>query len=470
MNPQLALLACAVGVAGLFYLDRGDSKGVTRALWIPALWIAIAGSKPVSYWLGVGPANPSQQQITAGSPADAAVFSLLILAALRVVWRRREQVKPILKLAWPVLLYFAYCGMSTLWSLYTEASVKRWLKSWGDLLAVLIIATEPDVSAALRRLFSRVGFLLLPLSVVLIRYMPGIGRGYDVWGAGQNVGVSGTKNTMGVITFVILLGVVWHLMAILRDKAWPHRGRHLVAQFALLGAGIWVLLLCDSDTSMAALALGTFFLLLTALPVLRKPAAVHLLACAVLLGGAAVYWLGGEADVTHAMGRGTSLSGRTEIWKGVLETAAAHPILGVGFESFWTGGNIYRVWRHLPTGMSVNESHDGYIEVYAEIGWVGVALIALLLMTAYRRAVAAFRRDPALGALLVGYAVSVVIYNITEAGFRMIDPAWIFLLFAFVASAQIITTQAQSAESAPAVAPTSAPAEMMAGERWRGAI
>jgi exopolysaccharide production protein ExoQ len=470
MSPEIALPACAVGVAGLFYLDRGDAKGVTRALWLPTLWIAIAGSKPVSYWLGVGPANPSQRQITAGSPADAAVFGLLIAAALRVVWRRREQVKPILKLAWPVLLYFAYCGLSTMWSLYTEASVKRWLKSWGDLLAVLIIATEPDISAALRRLFSRVGFLLLPVSVVLIRYLPGVGRGYDVWGAGQNVGVSGTKNTLGVIAFVILLGVVWHLMAILRDKAWPHRGRHLVAQFALLGAGIWVLLLCDSDTSMAALALGSFFLIATALPALKKPAAVHLLALTVLLGGATIYWLGGEADVTHAMGRGASLSGRTEIWRGVLETAAAHPILGVGFESFWTGSNIYRVWRHLPKGMWVNESHDGYIEVYAEIGWVGVAFITLLLLTAYRRAVAAFRRNPALGALLVGYVASIAVYNLTEAGFRMIDPAWIFLLFAFVASAKIIAANSENAAQLGALPPAGDTAELLAGERWRGAI
>ncbi|MGH9533773.1 MAG: O-antigen ligase family protein [Terriglobales bacterium] len=470
MSPDLALLLCAIGVAGLFYLDRGDAKGVTRALWLPTLWIAIVASKPVSYWLGVGPTNPTPQQIMDGSPLDAAVLGALLLAALIVAWRRREQVKPILKLAWPILLYFGYCGLSTFWSAYTEVSFKRWIKSWGDLAMVLVIATEPDISAALRRLFSRVGFLLLPVSIVLIKYFPAIGRGYDPSGGQTFNGVTGAKNSLGVIAYVVLLGVVWHLQALRHDKAFPNRGRHLLAQLALLGFGIWALVRCDSDTSMAALALGSLFLLLTALPAIRKPAAIHALVLLVLLGGSTALLMGGEADVTHDMGRKANLSDRTTIWKAVEEVAAEHPIFGVGFESFWAGANLYQVWRFLPRYEKVNESHDGYIEVYAEIGWVGVALIALLLITAYRRAVAAFRRNPALGGLLVAYVVSSVIYNITEAGFRMLDPAWIFLLFAFVASAHIAATQPEVATVMPGLRPAAPRAELVAGERWRGAV
>lgn len=470
MSPDLALLLCAIGVAGLFYLDRGDAKGVTRALWLPTLWIAIVSSKPVTYWLGVGPANPTPQQIMEGNPLDAAILGALLLAALIVCWRRREQLKPILKLAWPILLYFAYCGLSTLWSAYTEVSAKRWVKSWGDLLAVLIVATEPDISAALRRLFSRLGFLLLPVSIVLIKYFAAAGRSYGIGGGQSYSGVSDTKNTLGVIAFVVLLGTAWHLTALISDEQMPNRGRHLLAQLALLAIGAWALVRCDSDTSIAALALGSLFLIATSLPALKKLAAIHVLVLLVVLGGSATLWMGGEAAVAHDMGRKANLSDRTNIWKGVLQVAAEHPIFGVGFESFWAGTNLYRVWRHLPIGENVNESHDGYIEVYAEIGLAGVALIGLLLLTAYRRAVAAFRRDPGLGGLLVAYVVSVAIYNITEAGFRMLDPAWIFLLFAFVASAKVIAAPSRAAAEAAAPTLAAVPAELLAGERWRGAI
>lgn len=472
MSPDLALLGCAIGVAGLFYLDRGDGKGVTPALWLPTIWLMLAASKPVTYWLGMSPVNPTPQQIMKGNPMDAAVLGLLLLLALIVCWRRREQVKPILKLVWPILLYFGYCGLSTLWSAYMAISFKRWVKSWGDLAMVLVIATEPNVSAAVRRICSRVGFLLLPVSIVLIKYFPAIGRSYSVGGGQTFCGVSGAKNTLGVIAFVVLLGTVWHLLALLRDKAWRNRGRHLLAQWVLLGIGIAVLLKCDSDTSMAALALGSLFLLVTTVPAMRKPAAVHTLVVLVLLGGSATLWMGGEGDVAHAMGRGASLSDRTNIWKGVLQVAGEHPLLGVGFESFWTGQNLYRVWQHLPIGENVNESHDGYIEVYAQIGWVGVALIALVLVTAYRRAIAALRRRPPLAGLLVAYVVSLVIYNITEAGFRMTNTAWIFLLFAFVASAGIMAAGVPTEGRAemPGLQPAGAQVKLMAGERWRGAI
>jgi hypothetical protein len=48
---------------------------------------------------------------------------------------------------------------------------------------------------------------------------------------------------------------------------------------------------------------------------------------------------------------------------------------------------------------------------------LGVALIALILGQGYRRAVSAFRRDSALGALLLAYVVTALTYNI---GFRML--------------------------------------------------
>ena len=43
-----------------------------------------------------------------------------------------------------------------------------------------------------------------------------------------------------------------------------------------------------------------------------------------------------------------------------------------------------------------NESHNGYIEVYLNLGWLGLGLIALILGQGYRRTVSAFRRDSAL--------------------------------------------------------------------------
>ena len=77
------------------------------------------------------------------------------------------------------------------------------------------------------------------------------------------------------------------------------------------------------------------------------------------------------------------------------------------------------------------------------MGWLGLVLIALILVHGYR-AVSTFRRDRALGALLIGYVATAVAYNISEAGFRILSVEWFFLLLA-VASASWATSVTKSA-------------------------
>ena len=81
-----------------------------------------------------------------------------------------------------------------------------------------------------------------------------------------------------------------------------------------------------------------------------------------------------------------------------------------------------------------NEAHNGYIEVYLNLGWLGLSLIALILGHGYRSAVSVFRRDSALGGLLVAYVVTAATFNISEAGFRMLSVEWFFLLLSIVAA------------------------------------
>jgi O-antigen ligase len=145
---------------------------------------------------------------------------------------------------------------------------------------------------------------------------------------------------------------------------------------------------------------------------------------------------GGDAGVVHALGRKTNLTGRTDIWAAVIP-AVPNAIVGAGFENFWIGPDVKKVWSGLSGWWGLedlNEAHDGYLEVYANLGWIGVSLIALILISGYRRAVAVFRRDPDLGSLFLAYVATEAIYSITEAGFRIMIPSWIFFLLAIVSA------------------------------------
>ena len=61
-------------------------------------------------------------------------------------------------------------------------------------------------------------------------------------------------------------------------------------------------------------------------------------------------------------------------------------------------------------------------------------LFRSILISGYRRAVAAFRLNPSIGSLMLAYIIAAAVYSITEAGFRMLDPIWIFLLLAVVSA------------------------------------
>jgi exopolysaccharide production protein ExoQ len=437
MNPTLAFLLFAVGIAGLFYLDRDKTARPSKAVWLAVIWLWINGSRSVSTWLGVGVARMGPGQLPPESFLDQAIAATLMITGAIVVYRRRKEAAAVLRGSWPIVLYFSFALVSLSWSDYSAWGLKRWVRALGDVIMVLIVVTDARPAEALRRLISRVGFVLLPASVLLIKYYPYIGRGFGEWGDVESFGVTTNKNELGVLAYVITLGALWQVLRLLRHKDFPNRRRHLLAQGTLFLFGLSVLRTAHSATSGASFALGAGLIVAFGLPFFRaRPAAVHALVLTVLLAGGLAFVLGGEGDAARAMGRKADLTGRTEIWK-VLIPMAPNPVGGAGFETFWLGDRAARAASAVGGLDAINESHDGYIEVYLNLGLIGVGLIALILAQGYRRAVSAFRHDPALGALLVAYVVTAVTYNIAEAGFRMLDPAWFFLLLAIAAASRI---------------------------------
>jgi exopolysaccharide production protein ExoQ len=440
MNPSIASLLCVVGVAGLFYLDRDKNVHTSKALWLPVSWLTICASRPVSAWFGASPTGSNAQ--LDGSPMDAAVFGTLLVAAIVVLIYRRHSARILLAANWPILVYFLYCLISVTWSYHSDIALKRWIKAIGDLAMAFVIVTDPQPVAAFRRLISRVGFLLLPTSVLFIKYYD-LGHAYAPDGMQMNTGVTTDKNILGVIVLVISLGTLSRVLTLLRDKDQRNRRRHLTAQITLLLFGIAVLKLADSVTSIACFILGAGIIIATGMRVVRRsPATVHVLCLTIILTGGLTMLFGGGGGVVHAFGRKSNLSGRTDIWAAVIP-AVPNALLGAGFESFWISPSVVKFqqtlllegWWH-PEGL--NEAHNGYIEVYLNLGWVGVVLISLFLISAYRRAVAAFRLSPTIGGLMLAYIVAAAVYGVTEAGFRMMDPMWIFLLLAIVCSTGVI--------------------------------
>jgi O-antigen ligase len=432
MKPYLALLFLFVGVGYLFFLGRDSSVRTSRALWLCVFWFAINGSRPVTFWLTQSFQASVAVFYADDSSIDQIIAGSLILIGI-IVLARRADVNLLLKQGWPIALYFAFCLISTVWAEFPVHSFTRWFKSLGDLLMILIVATDAQPGAALRRLFSYVAFLLLPASVVMQRYFPQLARKYDLSGSLMNTGVTTNKNMLGVLCFVLGLGVSYQILRLIIDKDLPNRSRQLFAQLTLLYCVISLLRMADSATSSACFFLGSVFMVACSFPwTRRRPAFIHTFVLSILICGGLVLLLG-KGAFSEAMGRSSDFHGRTQVWEFLL-TRVPNSMVGAGFESFWYGSSLKSVWRVFPLA---NEAHNGYLEVYLNLGLFGIALIALILFLGYLKAVASVKQDPSLGSLLVAFVLTATIYSITEAGFRMLAPIWLALILSIVVACRI---------------------------------
>ena len=157
----------------------------------------------------------------------------------------------------------------------------------------------------------------------------------------------------------------------------------------------------------------------------RKPAAVHLLVLAVLGISVIALFFDPGGQLLAALGRTPTLTGRTQIWSLVL-SQHTNPWIGTGFESFWLGDRLQAIWDALPN-LPITSAHSGYLEVYLTLGWAGITLLALLLLSGYRRVIAAFGEDPGRGSLLLGLFLATLFESFTEAAFRIMIACLDFL-------------------------------------------
>ncbi len=85
------------------------------------------------------------------------------------------------------------------------------------------------------------------------------------------------------------------------------------------------------------------------------------------------------------VGRDATLTGRTAIWQQVWVSILKHPLLGYGFSAFWQGmkGESYNVI--LALRFVLFHAHNGFLEIWLELGAVGLLFFGLGYVRAWRK-------------------------------------------------------------------------------------
>ena len=351
------------------------------------------------------------------------LYFVLAAAAAALAWRaaRGHELRPLPPMiAQPAAAFFAFAFLSLLWADDLEAGAN--LLVFFTLPFVALLATvaraeypksvPPALAGAaivLACLFAAVG-LWQAATHELFFYAPNLAISNANTDYFRVTSLFGDPSLYG--RHVVLgIGVVLALLAARRWRAWP-----LIAALALMWAG---LLFSYSQSSMAALLVVTLALaFLTGTRRVRE--AVGLLALVAAL--AAVGY------VTVKVIDGDSLnqitSDRTERVEDAVRVIKDAPVVGVGI------GGQARASRRLagsdrPTPNFV--SHTTPLTVAAELGAVGLALYAWLLIGGVRLIATVRRHDEALGLALLASFLGLFVHALFYSGFLEDPITWLVL-------------------------------------------
>lgn len=414
MPPQLASLLAWGIVFYLFRRDLRETQQATRAVWIPTIWVLILTTRAVTSWLSLFGINVGGSSLEEGSPVDALVFVVLIFAGLRVLWQRRVTLGAVVRNNQWLAIYLIFCLVAISWSDFPFVAFKRWFKNLGHPIMVLILLTEPNFTEALTRLLKRCAFVIVPISILFIKYYPEWGRGFSTWsGVGYNTGITEGKNALGADLLILSFFFTWHLLRTLRWPPGKARRNELILCLSFLAMIGWLFTVSDSKTPLVSLTVALAVFTLIGLGWVNKRVVGIYILAGLLAIGAAEMMFGVYEATLKLLGRDASLTERTPLWAELRKWGDQKPFLGVGFESFWLGDRKNTVWRILK--WNANQAHNGYLETYINMGLVGLCLLVCLIIATYRKAHRALLDDFWLGRFRYAFLFAILVYNWTEA-------------------------------------------------------
>ncbi len=192
------------------------------------------------------------------------------------------------------------------------------------------------------------------------------------------------------------------------------QGSLLILACAVMATGLLL------SFSRAGILLGLLGLGLTT--ILARPASRPLrraLPLLVVLAAAAIpAYLAGTARIAERYGALAvdveREGGRLPIWRQTLRLGSRFPLVGAGYGSFETVFPAY----HPPRTAWYDHAHSDYLELFAETGWTGLALVLVgigaCLAGAWRGLRTALPRDRALLAGLTGGMAALLAHGLVD--------------------------------------------------------
>ena len=347
-----------------------------------------------------------------------------------------------------IVAFAAIACLSVFWSQAPGVTVRAGLQLASHVVCALIAARTIGIrTLALGTLIGIMLVICYSLAFGDYRYDP-------LDGSYSFIGAFASKNQLGLFASLGLY-FAFASVFILRERG-PWRmlavGCGCLSGYALAASQSAASIIATAVTLAAITGLGVTLLFS---PRIRKVGllAGTVFAAAIILVGLN---LGGLDLLLGAFGKDATLTGRTYLWQTGLEAAAQAPILGVGYQAYWVQGfpEAERLWQefYIPARSGFH-FHNTHIEVLVELGVVGVALLALVLLGVLLGHLARLlndRHDQA-AYIMFGIALMLLIRSFVEVD--LLGPYVVGSFLLYYAAGLLASPQAAHVQARPAHPP-----------------
>lgn len=425
--PQIATGLCILLIIYLFWVDRKNTENSSIALWVPFIWMFLSGSRYASQWLDLGAPVPdaSVEAGIEGSPIDLVVFTILILASLYILYKRHVDWSQFFRRNVAVWLFFAFAVLSILWSDFPFVCMKRVIKGLGTVMIALVILTEEQPHIGIGVVLRRLAFVLLPLSVLFIRFYPDLGRAYDAGGISMYTGVGSQKNALGQLCLITGLYFSWNIFLGRRNCNWQKL--HYSIYIVILPMIVWLLYMSHSATALVCMLCALSLFALARRPAFISEPRKIITFCtssAVLIILLELV-VGIKGTAFALLGRSSDFTGRAAVWDKYL-AMAKDPIVGYGYEMFYTSviakGNVEEF----------ASTHNGYLEMYLNLGIIGLLFVLGWIITGIRNVWKSLLLDYSASMLRLAIIFVALLNNWTESVFAGTSNMWVLLFVAII--------------------------------------
>ena len=307
---------------------------------------------------------------------DRKLILLLPFLAVTMALLRPNRLQELDRIRVPVgfLCYLGWAALSLLWSDNPGTSFSAIAEYLLASIAGIALANALT-RAQMIRVFALGTKFFVVLSIATFLVAPHFATEAAASNAPGFRGPFGNKNAFGFLMASGLLALLFERPVTRRHKAWIAITAALLV--ASEGGTSWVSLL-------AVLAILAWLHLWRE----RKQGGSRLVFASgtvLLLGGAILITATDFPFLTHLIGKGSSLTGRTRIWDAVISAIGTRPIEGFGFGGMWLAGTgeTARIWAVL--GFQAYEAHDIWLDLLLQVGIVGLVLMSVALAFALAR-------------------------------------------------------------------------------------